>query len=239
MGHSFEKKGAQRHWGLKVSCEANCSVSFPTCKASFEGGSYTWDVSLSTKGGGEQVWELQDSCARLGRARNTRKVKGRKGKSHLGHIPEFSLLPHNPLSVTRPFSHFSVRNPELPYHLSGHLVLGRGGPPAPPKSSLPPPLLLAEEALNQSSPELDFWWLPARGLCLPCSSNLSQMEILENQRKDRPNSWIHILGSTWKTCFLGTSYKVSAPWSLPFLGTAKHTAWVAKSHFSFQQDKEG
>lgn len=92
----------------------------------------------------------------LGRARNTHKVKGKKDKSHRGHIPEFSLLPHNPLSVTWPSSHFSVRNPELPNHLSGHLAFGRVGPPAPPKSSLPPPLVLAEEALNQSSPELDF-----------------------------------------------------------------------------------
>ena len=192
------RRRARGDTGLKVSCEANCSVSFPTWKASFEGGSYMWDVSLSTKGGNEQVWELQDSCARLGRGRNTRKVKGGKGKSHLGHIPEFSLLPHNPLSVTWPFSHFSVRNLEPPYHLSGHLVFGREGPPAPPTSFLPPPLLLAEEALNQSGPELDFWWLPARGLCLSCSSNesLSDADFRKSRKRQakllNPHSRVYV-----------------------------------------------
>ena len=149
--------------------------------------------------------------------------------SHIeGSFQNSPCCPTTP-SLTWPPSHFSVRNPELPYHLSGHLVFGRVGPPAPPNSSLPPPLVLAEEALNQSSPELDFWRLPApeASVYLAHQMNLSWMEILEKQGKDRPNSWIHILGSTWKTCFLGIYYKVSAPWSLPFLGTSKHTAWVA------------
>ena len=133
----------------------------------------------------EQVWELQESCARLWRARNTLKGKGKKGKSHLGHIPEFSSQPHHSLSATRPFSHFPVRNPGLLYHLSGHLVIGRTGPPAPPKSPLPPSPLLAGKGLNQSSTELNFWWLPApeASVYLANQMNLSRRRFQKMKEK--------------------------------------------------------